>query len=86
MKFFDLSVYWEANPMAEPWPPKVEFSDSAEEAVKLANKLDIQPADFQDGLALAVESVSAEVFTHIGTHCDAPFILVRLPKGNHLAP
>ncbi|MBT2654981.1 cyclase family protein [Bacillus sp. ISL-18] len=72
MKFYDLSVYWESNPFAEPWPPKVEFSNSTEEAVKLAKKLDINPNDFQDGQALAVESVSAEVFTHVGTHCDAP--------------
>ena len=64
MKFYDLSVYWESNPYAEPWPPEVEFSDSKQEAVKLAEKLDYSPDDFQDGLALAVENVSAK-FLHI---------------------
>lgn len=73
MKIYDLSVYWESNPMAEPWPPKVVFTASAEQAVELGNKLGIQPDDFQDGLALAGEHVSAEFIFHIGTHCDAPF-------------
>ena len=81
MKFYDLSVYWESNPYADPWPPKVEFSDSEQEAVKLANKLNIEPTDFQDGLALAVESVSAEVFTHVGTHCDAPIHFGPITEG-----
>ena len=83
MEFYDLSVYWEANPMAEPWPPEVQFSDSASEAVNLSKKLGIRPSDFQDGLALAVENVNAEVFTHVGTHCDAPYILVQLQKVGH---
>jgi kynurenine formamidase len=81
MKFYDLSVNWESNPYADPWPPKIEFSDSKQEAVKLANKLNIEPTDFQDGLALAVESVSAEVFTHVGTHCDAPIHFGPITEG-----
>ena len=39
MKFYDLSVIGKVIHMAEPWPPKIEFSDSEEEAVMLANKL-----------------------------------------------
>lgn len=72
MKLYDLSSYWENNPMAEPWPPKIEFSDSKEQARLLGQKLNIDQSDFQDGLALAGETVSAQFIFHIGTHCDAP--------------
>lgn len=72
MRLYDLSVYWESNPMAEPWPPKIEFSTSSDQADQLSKKLGIKPEDFQDRLALAGEHVSADFIFHIGTHCDAP--------------
>lgn len=81
MKLYDLSVYWEPNPMAEPWPPKVEFSDSENEAVMLAKKLGLQPTDFEDGKALACEHVHADVAFHIGTHCDAPIHFGPITEG-----
>jgi len=81
MKFYDLSVFWESNPYAEPWPPKIEFSSSEDEAIILAKKLGLEETDFQDGLALAVENVTANVFTHIGTHCDAPIHFGPITEG-----
>ncbi len=72
MKFYDLSVYWESNPMAEPWPPQVTFSTGEEQADKVAEMLGIQPEDFPDRMALSGENVIADNIFHIGTHCDAP--------------
>ena len=73
MKFYDLSSYWEANPMAEPWELKVEFSSSKEQASEMADKLGLQADDFQDEMAMSGEHVSGQFLFHIGTHCDAPF-------------
>ncbi len=72
MKFYDLSVYFEDNPMAEPWSPKIEFLSSAGQAVEQAKLIGISPDDFPDGQAMAIERVSAGAMFHTGTHCDAP--------------
>jgi len=72
MKMFDLSVFWEANHYAEPWPPEVYWSSGEEQAEILGNKLGIQADDFRDRTALAAEHVKGEVLFHVGTHCDAP--------------
>ncbi|MEH7248609.1 cyclase family protein [Neobacillus niacini] len=73
MKLIDLSVYWEANPMAEPWRLEVEFSSSSEQAELMAEKLGIRTDDFQDRMAMSGEHISGEFLFHIGTHVDAPF-------------
>ena len=73
MKLYDLSSYWEANPMAEPWRLEVEFSSSEEQAEQMANKLGISADDFPNRLMMSGEHISGEFLFHVGTHCDAPF-------------
>lgn len=73
MRIYDLSSYWEANPMAEPWELKVEFSSSEEQAEQMANRLGLEVDDFPERMAMSGEHVSGEFLFHIGTHCDAPF-------------
>lgn len=73
MKLYDLSSYWENNPMAEPWRLEVEFSSSTEQAEIMSKKLGLNVDDFEDGLSMSGEHVSGENIFHIGTHCDAPY-------------
>ncbi|MFS0823143.1 cyclase family protein [Bacillus sp. 1P02SD] len=81
MKLYDLSSYWEANPMAEPWRLNVEFSSSEEQAELMAERLGLDTDDFQDRMAMSGEHVSGEFLFHVGTHVDAPFHFGPLCEG-----
>lgn len=72
MKLYDLSVYFENNPLAEPWPPQIELKSSAESVEGAAKRLGIKPDDYPDRMGLASEKVTSEAMFHTGTHCDAP--------------
>jgi kynurenine formamidase len=68
-KLIDLSVPHH-NGATEPYPPKIEHSDHASGAHRLAKLAGIEASDFPDSLALATDWISGSA--HSGTHVDAP--------------
>ena len=71
MKLFDLSVYTEENPLAEPFPVSIVPHKHTESAETMARRLGLEPSAFNDGMALTHENFSGQF--HCGTHVDAPF-------------
>ena len=69
-KLVDLSVS-HMNGATEPFPPKIEHSDHAEGAHRLAKMAGIEPSDFPNTMALATDIISGS--GHSGTHVDAPY-------------
>lgn len=70
VRIIDLSATLE-NASFEPWPPEISYYDHREGARLVAKILNIPPASFPEGMALAWETVHA--ITHTGTHIDAPW-------------
>ena len=68
-KFIDLSVSHH-NGATEPFPPKIEHSDHATGARRLAQLAGIEASDFPDSMALATDWISGSA--HSGTHVDGP--------------
>jgi kynurenine formamidase len=58
------------NGATEPYPPKIEHTDHAFGARRLAKLAGVQASDFPDSLALASDTITGS--THSGTHVDAP--------------
>jgi len=71
MKLYDLSVYTEENPMAEPFPVSIVPHKHTESANTMAQRLGLEPSAFNDSMALTHEDFSGQF--HCGTHVDAPF-------------
>ena len=71
MKLFDLSVYTEENPLAEPFPVSIVPHKHTESAETMARRRGLEPSAFNDGMALTHEDFSGQF--HCGTHVDAPF-------------
>jgi kynurenine formamidase len=69
-KIVDLSVS-HMNGATEPFPPKIEHSDHATGAFRLAKMAGLEPADFPEQMALATDIISGS--GHSGTHVDAPY-------------
>ena len=69
-KIIDLSLTHQ-NFASEPYPPSISHTTHQEGARRLAALAQIDPTDFEDGMALAGDQVSAS--THSGTHVDAPW-------------
>lgn len=68
-KFIDLSVS-HVNGATEPFPPKIEHSDHATGAQRLAKMAGIEASDFPDSMALATDWIYGSA--HSGTHVDSP--------------
>lgn len=77
-KFIDLSVSHH-NGATEPFGPKIEHSDHAAGAYRLAKMAGIEPTDFPDTMALATDYITGSA--HAGTHIDAPFHYGPLSEG-----
>jgi len=71
MKLYDLSVYTEENPMAEPFPVSIVPHKHEDSAKTMAQRLGLEPSAFNDSMALTHEDFSGQF--HCGTHVDAPF-------------
>lgn len=70
MKIFDLSDTLR-NGTVEPLPHKIEYLSHEDGARQAAEMFGLQPSDFPDSKAWAVENVT--LCTHSGTHVDAPY-------------
>ncbi|MGY3717904.1 cyclase family protein [Sutcliffiella cohnii] len=70
LRIFDLSVSLD-NDVKEPFPPKIEYEQHKQGAVQAAAILGLEPTDFPNSEAWAVETVT--LTTHTGTHVDAPW-------------
>lgn len=71
MQLYDLSVYTEENPMAEPFPVSIVPHKHEDSAKTMAQRLGLEPSAFNDSMALTHEDFSGQF--HCGTHVDAPF-------------
>ncbi len=69
-KIIDLSLAHQ-NFASEPYPPSITHTTHEEGARRLAALAKIDPSDFENGMALASDQVTAS--THSGTHVDAPY-------------
>ena len=69
-RIIDLSLPHQ-NFASEPFPPSISHTTHEEGARRLALLAKIDPNDFEDGMALASDQVTAS--THSGTHVDAPW-------------
>jgi len=79
MKLYDLSVYLEENPMAEPFPVSIVPHKHEESAITMAKRLGLDPSAFNDSMALTHEDFSGQF--HCGTHVDAPFHFGPIVEG-----
>lgn len=70
MKLYDLSVYLEENPFAEPFPVSIVPHKHEDSAKNMAAKLGLEPSAFNDSMSLTHEDFSGQY--HCGTHVDAP--------------
>jgi kynurenine formamidase len=70
MRIIDLSLPHQ-NHASEPYPPSISHTDHRHGARRLAKLANVNPRDFQDGIALASDQVSGSA--HSGTHVDAPW-------------
>jgi len=70
LRIIDLSLPHQ-NFASEPYPPSISHTTHQEGARRLAALAKIDPTDFEDGMALASDQVTAS--THSGTHVDAPW-------------
>ncbi|OJX38299.1 MAG: cyclase [Chloroflexi bacterium 44-23] len=69
-RIIDLSLPHQ-NFASEPYPPSITHTTHEEGARRLAVLAKIDPTDFENGMALASDQVTAS--THSGTHVDAPW-------------
>jgi len=69
-RIIDLSLPHQ-NFASEPYPPSITHTTHEEGARRLAALAKIDPTDFEGGMALASDQVTAS--THSGTHVDAPW-------------
>lgn len=69
-RIIDLSLPHQ-NFASEPFPPTITHSTHEEGARRLAVLAKVDPTDFDDGIGLASDQVTAS--THSGTHVDAPW-------------
>jgi kynurenine formamidase len=69
-RLIDLSLPHE-NFASEPYPPTITHTTHEDGAHRLAKLAKIEPTDFEGGMALASDQVTAS--THSGTHVDAPW-------------
>lgn len=69
-RIVDLSLPHQ-NFASEPYPPSITHTTHEEGARRLATLAKIDPTDFEGGMALASDQVTAS--THSGTHVDAPW-------------
>ena len=69
-RIIDLSLSHQ-NFASEPYPPSITHTTHEEGARRLAALAKIDPTDFEGGMALASDQVTAS--THSGTHVDAPW-------------
>lgn len=74
----DLSLPHQ-NFASEPYPPQINHTDHAAGARRLALLAKVEPTDFEGGLGLASDTVTAT--THSGTHVDAPWHYGPLCEG-----
>jgi len=70
IRIIDLSVSLDVE-VKEPFPPKIRYEAHEEGAVNAAKLFGLQPEDFPDSKAWAVETIT--LTTHTGTHVDAPW-------------
>ena len=70
IKIIDLSVPLK-NGTWEPQKQEITYTDHKEGAKLAAVRFGLDPSDFPDGMAWAVEQVNLS--THSGTHVDAPY-------------
>jgi len=78
MRLFDLSVYTEENPFAEPFPMSI-VPHTHEESAQGAVRFGLKASDFNDGMSLTHEDFSGQF--HCGTHVDAPFHFGPIVEG-----
>jgi kynurenine formamidase len=69
-RIIDLSLAHQ-NYASEPYPPSITHTTHEEGGRRLAALAKIDPTDFEGGMALASDQVTAS--THSGTHVDAPW-------------
>jgi kynurenine formamidase len=69
-RIIDLSLTHQ-NFASEPYPPTISHTTHEEGARRLAALAQIDPNDFEGGMALAGDMISGS--THSGTHVDAPW-------------
>ncbi len=70
MRIIDLSVPI-SEKVKEPLSAKIDYVKHEEGAVQAAQMFGLEPTDFPEGKAWAVETVTLN--THTGTHVDAPW-------------
>ena len=70
VKIIDLSLP-QVNFAFLPVSPEIDYWDHEEGTRRIGKGLGLSSRDFPDGLALAMEKVTA--LTHAGTHLDAPY-------------
>ncbi|WP_339251698.1 cyclase family protein [Sporosarcina sp. FSL W8-0480] len=78
LRFIDLSVPLD-NDSKEPYPPSITYETHEEGAVAGAKIFGLEPNDFPDGKAWAVETIN--LTTHTGTHVDAPYHYAETSEG-----
>jgi kynurenine formamidase len=72
LELIDLSdLMSNASSSVEPNPHRIEYLDHAQTAALGRERFGVEPEDWKDGLAYAIENVTAT--THSGTHMDAPW-------------
>lgn len=77
-RVIDLSVPLD-NKSKEPYPPKINYESHEEGAVSGAKIFGLEPEDFPEKKAWAVETIT--LTTHTGTHVDAPYHYAETSEG-----
>lgn len=70
VRLIDLSVPI-SEKVKEPLPAKIEYLRHEQGALQAAQMFNLEPSDFPEGKAWALETVTLS--THTGTHVDAPW-------------